>query len=84
MARNSKIDQIANDWVETLTKLSPSFATYIGAKGGEDKLDDFSPGAHERYNQEAKKVLASLESSEVTDETDEVTLDALSSDQNFP
>ena len=80
MARNSKIDQIANDWVETLTKLSPSFATYIGAKGGEDKLDDFSPEAHERYNEEAKKVLASLEGSSATDETDEVTLDALSSD----
>jgi len=78
--RNSEIDKISNDWVDTLTKLSPSFATYIGAKGGEDKLDDFSPEAHQKYNNEAKKVLAKLEAASPTDKTDEVTLDALRSD----
>lgn len=80
MPRNSEIDIIANNWVKTLTELSPSFATYIGAKGGEDKLDDYSPEGHQKYNDEAKKVLSQLEKSTVSDDTDRVTLDALTAD----
>lgn len=83
MPRNTEIDQIANDWVITLTKLSPSFATYIGASIGEDKLDDFSPAANQRYVSEAKKVLEKLSKATAQDDTDKVTLDALSSDLNL-
>lgn len=80
MPRNSEIDQIANRWVETITKLSPSFATSIGSEIGADKLDDYSPAAHHNFVAEAKKVLIELEKATVSDETDRVTLDALSSD----
>lgn len=80
MPRNSQIDQIANRWVETITKLSPSFATGVGSSIGADKLDDDSPEAHENYAQEAKKVLAELKSATVSDETDRVTLDAMVAD----
>lgn len=80
MPRNTEIDQIANAWVSTLTELSPSFATYIGAGIGEDKLDDFSPAANQRYVSEAKKVLEKLSLATPQDDTDRVTLDALSSD----
>ena len=80
MPRNSQIDRIANSWVETITKLSPSFATGVGSKIGADKLDDFSPEAHSAYFQEAKKVLAELKQATVGDETDRVTLDAMTAD----
>lgn len=83
MPRNSAIDKIANDWVVKLTELSPSFATYIGASVGADKLDDFSPEGAQRYVDEAKLVLAKLRSATVTDDTDRVTLDALTSDLNL-
>lgn len=83
MPRNSAIDKIANDWVVKLTELSPSFATYIGAGVGEAELDDFSPEGAQRYVDEAKLVLAKLRSAAVTDDTDRVTLDALTSDLNL-
>lgn len=80
MPRNSQIDQIANGWVQTITKLSPSFATGVGSSIGADKLDDYSPEAQENYAQEAKKVLAELNTAIISDETDRVTLDAMTSD----
>lgn len=80
MPRNSQIDQIANGWVQTITKLSPSFATGVGSSIGADKLDDYSPEAQENYAQEAKKVLAELNTTTISDETDRVTLDAMTSD----
>jgi uncharacterized protein (DUF885 family) len=80
MPRNSQIDQIANRWVETITKLSPSFATGVGSPIGADKLDDFSPEANENYAKEASKVLEELKAATVSDETDQVTLDAMTAD----
>ncbi len=80
MPRNSPIDQIANRWVETITSLSPSFATSIGSTAGADKLDDFSPEAHATYAAEAKKVLSQLQTATPVDDTDRVTLNALSAD----
>ncbi|MSZ19279.1 MAG: DUF885 family protein [Actinobacteria bacterium] len=80
ISRNSQIDQIANRWVETITQLSPSFATSIGSSIGADKLDDFSPAAQANYASEAKKVLAELKVATAVDDTDRVTLDALSAD----
>lgn len=83
MPRNSQIDQIANRWVSTLAELSPIFATDIGHPGGEDKLDDYSPEGAKRFADESKKVLGELDKAEASDETDEVTLDALRSDLNL-
>lgn len=80
MPRNSQIDQIANRWVETITKLSPSFATGVGSTIVADKLDDFSPEAHANYASEVQKVLTELKQATVTDETDRVTLDAMTAD----
>jgi uncharacterized protein (DUF885 family) len=80
MPRNSQIDQIANRWVETITKLSPSFATSVGSPIGADKLDDFSPEAQANYAKEAQKVLSELKAATVSDETDRVTLDAMTAD----
>lgn len=76
----SKIDQIADAWVDKISELSPSFATYIGRPGGDDKLDDHSPEAAELMLTEVKRVLGELAATTPADKVDEVTLDAMTRD----
>ena len=76
----SKIDRIADAWVDKISELSPSFATYIGRPGGDDKLDDHSPEAAELMIGEVKRVLGELSAATPTDKVDEVTLDAMNQD----
>ena len=63
----SKIDQIADAWVDKIAELNPTFATYIGRPGGDDKLDDHSPEGHEQMAVEVKRVLADLTSATPSD-----------------
>ena len=76
----SKIDQIADAYLDWMVAESPSFATYIGRPGGEDKLDDESPEAHAKSHEHRKLVLAQLAAAEPQDDTDRVTKDALTRD----
>jgi uncharacterized protein (DUF885 family) len=76
----SKIDQIADAWVDKIAELQPTFATYIGRPGGDDKLDDHSPEASEQMHTEVKRVLGELAQATPTDKVDEVTLDAMNQD----
>ena len=76
----SQIDKIADAWVDKIAELQPTFATYIGRPGGDDKLDDHSPEADEVMHGEIKKVLAQLAAATPTDKVDEVTLDAMTRD----
>jgi uncharacterized protein (DUF885 family) len=71
------IDEVSNAWVVKLAELSPSFATYAGFAGGEDKLDDNSPAATEHFYNLQKELLAKLEGMEPTDKIDEVSKAAL-------
>ena len=73
----SNIDQIADQWVGKMAELSPSFATYIGRPGNEDKIDEPSPEAEAEFIAETKKVLAQLAEATPQDKVDEVTLDAM-------
>jgi uncharacterized protein (DUF885 family) len=73
----SAIDELSNAWVVKLAELSPSFATYAGFAGGEDKLDDNSPAATEHFYNLQKELLAKLEGMEPTDKIDEVSKAAL-------
>jgi uncharacterized protein (DUF885 family) len=76
----SKIDELADGWVDKIAELSPSFATYIGVAGSEDKLDDHSPEmAAESYRLE-KELLGKLSALTPVDKVDEITKDALSAD----
>lgn len=77
MRNPSQIDQLANEFVKTLAKNYPSFATSIGFKGGEREMDDHSPEALERDYQLAKKTIAEITALPVSDEVDEVTVDAM-------
>lgn len=73
----SAIDELSNAWVVKLAELSPSFATYAGFAGGEDKLDDNSPAASEHFYKLQKELLTKLEALEPVDAIDEVSRDAL-------
>ena len=48
MRPTTKIDELANEFVKTLAKNYPSFATSIGFPGSETEMDDHSPQAVER------------------------------------
>ncbi len=73
----TQLDAIADSWVEKMAELSPSFATYIGRKGFDDKLDDYSPEAQEEQLAESKKFQEQVKNAPVVDKVDEVTKDAM-------
>lgn len=77
MRKPTAIDHIANEWVKTLAKHYPSFATSIGYEGGDDKLDDYSPEHEAEVHAEQKRVLAELNQQAPQDLQDEVTLHAM-------
>jgi uncharacterized protein (DUF885 family) len=76
----SQLDAIADSWVEKMAELSPSFATYIGRKGFDDQLDDYSPEAQEAHLAESKKFYQQVKAAPVADKVDEVTKDAMIED----
>ncbi len=76
----SRIDQIADDWVDTLAELSPGLATYIGRFEHNGRLDDYSPAGHERAVAAARETLARLEAAEPGDHVDVVTQADLAGD----
>jgi uncharacterized protein (DUF885 family) len=73
----SAIDELSNSWVVKLAQLSPSFATYAGFAGGEDRLDDHSPAAIAHFNQLERDLLEQLKGMEPVDKIDEVSKAAL-------
>lgn len=73
----TEIDRLANAWVDQLAKFSPSFATYIGYPGGEDRLDSYSPEAHAEVIAATRQTLSQLASLTPVDDVDRVTVDAM-------
>jgi uncharacterized protein (DUF885 family) len=71
------IDQIADSYLDWMVDESPSYATYIGRPGGEDKLDDESPAAAAKSASKAAEVLRQLAATDAVDDTDRVTKDAM-------
>jgi uncharacterized protein (DUF885 family) len=71
------IDQIADSYLDWMVAESPSYATYIGRPGGEDKLDDESPAAAAKSASKASEVLRQLAATDAVDDTDRVTKDAM-------
>lgn len=69
----TRIDTIADAWVDTLAELDPGIATYIGRFEHNDRFADFSPAGHERLLDESRKTLSALASAEPVDAIDEVT-----------
>ncbi|TFD67905.1 DUF885 domain-containing protein [Cryobacterium ruanii] len=67
------IDQIAEQWVDTLVDLDPTVGTYIGRTEGDGRYGDYSPAGHERFVAEAKRTIAQLDAASPVDSVDEVT-----------
>ncbi|WP_235912301.1 DUF885 domain-containing protein [Ruania zhangjianzhongii] len=70
-------DVLADEYVATLTRLSPMTATAIGLPGAEDQLDDFSPGGYQAGTDAARRVLSDLAEITPVDETDRITQHAM-------
>ncbi len=75
----TKIDELANEFLDTSVSNYPTYATYLGMPGNEKELDDLSPAALERDYELAKATLSKLAALEAVDDVDLVTKDALSS-----
>ncbi len=75
----TKIDELANEFLDTSVANYPTYATYLGMPGNEKELDDLSPAALERDYELAKATLSKLAALEAVDDVDLVTKDALSS-----
>ncbi|MGM7677824.1 DUF885 domain-containing protein [Microbacterium sp. A94] len=74
------IDQIAEDWVDTLVTLAPTLGTYIGRNDVNDRYGDLSPDGQQQYAAEAAKTLAALQAAAPVDAVDEVTQTDLTSE----
>ncbi|MGY1552427.1 DUF885 domain-containing protein [Microbacterium sp. A588] len=74
------IDQIAEDWVDTLVTLAPTLGTYIGRNDVNDRYGDLSPDGQQQYAAEATRTLAALQAAAPVDAVDEVTQTDLTSE----
>lgn len=75
--QTTPIDRIANDYVDRIAALDPIDATYMGVKGHDHQMTDFSPGAVAERVQAGKDVLAKIDREKIQDEIDAVTVAAM-------
>src|SRR5690554_490150 len=69
----TRIDAIAEDWVQKMADLMPEVAIWIGIPGRHEEFGDLSPAGHEQYVSAAKTVLSKLNAEEPADDVDWVT-----------
>ncbi len=73
------VDAIAERWVDTLTDLEPTLATWLGRPGRTGEYGDLSPRGQAAYISAATSTLAELRATEAADAVDRVTKDDLES-----
>lgn len=74
------IDQVAEDWVDTLVDLAPTLGTYIGRDEVNDRFGDLSPAGHDAIAAATRQALDALTALEPVDTIDEVTKADLSAE----
>ncbi|MDQ1128487.1 DUF885 domain-containing protein [Microbacterium sp. SORGH_AS_0888] len=67
------VDRIAEEWVDTISELDPTTATYIGRPGYDGRFGDYSPEGAERLADAVRGTLRELEAADAADDVDEVT-----------
>lgn len=77
MRQPSAIDKLANELVKTTAAAYPSFATFIGFAGQDDKLDNYSPDFESDFNRSQQNTLSELKKLEPVDLQDQVTKHAM-------
>ncbi len=73
----SKIFDIADGYVEKTAELSPISATYMGVRGYDHLMDDFSPEASDAEAALWRATLDELEAASAEDERDRIARDAM-------
>ena len=73
----SPVYQLSDDYIERLAALDPGSATYMGIKGFDDKMTDFSPAGHAARAELDSSTLTSLNKLEVTDSADRLAAGVL-------
>ncbi|QSB05037.1 DUF885 domain-containing protein [Natronoglycomyces albus] len=73
----SKIDDIANDFVEEFIANSPTTATYLGHPGHDDKWDDLSPAGYAKDIDLHRRVLAEIKAVEPADSSERAAKEAM-------
>ncbi|TFD93919.1 DUF885 domain-containing protein [Cryobacterium lactosi] len=73
------VDQIAEQWVDTLVELDPTVGTYIGRSRDGSGFADYSPDGHARYIQATTAAIGALDATAPVDAIDEVTVTDLRS-----
>ncbi|MDF2555969.1 MAG: hypothetical protein K0R60_1864, partial [Microbacterium sp.] len=73
----TSIDEIAEEWVDTVAELAPTVATYIGRFEHNGRFGDYSPEGSERYAEAARAALARLDRAIPVDAIDAVTKEDL-------
>ncbi|PVE95678.1 DUF885 domain-containing protein [Microbacterium sp. TPD7012] len=76
----SAIDQVADEWVDTIAVLAPTLGTYIGRDEVNDRFGDLSPAGHEEIAAATRSTLYKLSALEPGDAIDEVTKTDLSAE----
>lgn len=76
----SAIDQVADEWVDTIAVLAPTLGTYIGRDEVNDRFGDLSPAGHEEIAAATRSTLDKLSALEPVDAIDEVTKTDLSAE----
>ena len=71
------VDRIADDYLDAFVELSPITATYMGIKGHDQDLGDFSPAGYAAQSDLRKRTLDALAQAEAVDDIDRVTLAAM-------
>lgn len=76
----SAIDEVADEWVDTIAVLAPTLGTYIGRTEVNDRFGDLSPEGHEQIAAATRATLDKLSALEPVDAIDEVTKTDLSAE----
>jgi uncharacterized protein (DUF885 family) len=75
--RVTRIDELADRYVDAYCALHPNAATYIGVAGYDDRLTDYGPEAHEARIALAKQLLADLDEAPIDTDNDRVCAAAM-------
>ena len=73
----SQVDAIADRYLDATLPLDPIGATYLGVKGYDDRLTDYSPAGHEARAELTRRTLAELDAAQPQDDVDRVTVAAM-------
>ncbi|WP_030144314.1 DUF885 domain-containing protein [Glycomyces sp. NRRL B-16210] len=72
-----RIDEIADEYVDEVLKLSPLEATALGVPGHDHEIDDFSPAGFAAQADLERRTIAALEEAEPVDERERTAKEAI-------